>query len=163
MPRLTLVERNMESLFCRKTAQAASLALLVVAVVLPVCGCGKSGIRGNAIRGSVQLDGKPLECGSIRFTPIQGTKARITGGPIKGGRYELSNDVGPVAGGYKVEIRATRKTGKKVPAPFARPGTKEMVDELEEAVAPEFNFASKLTVEVKASDDNVADFQVASK
>ncbi len=142
----------------RRIAMTATYSVVLgVVFLLPLFGCGKDGPRHYAVSGSVQLDGKPLEKGSIRLTPTKGTKGQTTGGVIKEGKYELRGDVGPLAGFYAVEIHSTRKTGKKVPAPYGRPDEQEMVDEYEEAVAP-----SRLEVEIKPGD-NIADFDVTSR
>jgi len=134
-----------------------------MAVLLACAGCGKGGLDRHPIGGSVTLDGKALESGGILFSPIKQTKGPVTGGSIKDGRYEIPRDSGPVAGWYRVEIHATRKTGKMVPAPFLRKGEEnKMVEEQEEAVAPQFNFQSTLEVEVKPGE-NTADFKVTSR
>lgn len=145
------------------SAGAASLALVVgIAIFLPCAGCRRGGLDRNAIGGAVTLDGKPLASGGILFTPVKGTKGPVTGGAIKDGRYQLPQDSGPVAGWYRVEIHATRKTGRMVPAPFKRAGENDTVEEQEEAVAPRFNFESTLEVEVKPGE-NTADFSVTSR
>jgi hypothetical protein len=133
-----------------------------MAILLACTGCNKGGLDRNAISGSVQLDGKALESGGILFSPIKGTAGPVTGGVIKNGRYELPRAAGPVAGWYRVEIHATRKTGKMAPAPFRRPGKDEMIEEQEEAIAPRFNFESTLEVEVKPGE-NTSDFSVFSR
>jgi hypothetical protein len=137
---------------------------LVVGLVIFMAsfGCNKRGLNRAAISGAIQLDGKLLENGGILFVPTKDTKGPITGGPIKNGQYELRREVGPVVGWHRVEIHATRKTGRMVAAPFTKPGEGKMIEEQEEAVAPRFNENSTLEVEVK-SGDNTADFSVFSE
>src|SRR5687768_15792207 len=53
-------------------------ALSVSAIVLS--SCGEAGM--NTLQGTVTLDGKPLESGSISFTPVDG-QAQTAGGPIQ--------------------------------------------------------------------------------
>jgi hypothetical protein len=55
---------------------------------------------------------------------------------------------------------ANRKTGRRVPMPFARQG--ETVHELEEAIPSRFNSESTLKVDIK-SGDNLADFNLTSQ
>jgi hypothetical protein len=131
---------------------------LTVALLL-VAGCGKEGATRGAVSGKVTLDGKPLADGSILFTPVKGTRGTATGGQILNGQYELAESAGPAVGKNRVEIRATRKTGKMVQKPFAPLG--QTVEEAVEAVAPKFNSDSTLEVEIK-SGDNTADFKVTS-
>ena len=131
------------------------LAFLAIAA-----GCGKKGTNQGAISGTVKLDGKPVEQGSILFTPVDGTKGAVTGGQIEKGLYQLSIAAGAAVGWNRVEIRAMRKTGKMVPRPFAQHG--EMVEEQVEAIPPRFNSESTLKVEVK-SGENTEDFEVSSR
>lgn len=138
-----------------KTVFAAGLLLSLL-----TAGCGKGVAGRGAIQGDVKLDGKPLEQGSILFTPTEGTKGVVTGGEIKNGHFQLAGKDGPAAGWNRVEIRAVRKTGKMVQKPLAPQG--EMVEEYAEAVAPKFNSSSTLKIEVKPGE-NKADFEVTSK
>jgi hypothetical protein len=135
--------------------------LLFPAVLLLASGCGGGGAgdRG-AVAGMVKLDGKPVEKGSILFTPIEGARGQVVGGEIENGRYQLSAKIGPAIGVNRVDIRAMRKTGKMVPKPFAPPGV--TIPEQVEAVAERFNSKSTLKVLIK-SGDNTADFDVSSK
>jgi hypothetical protein len=142
------------------SATSKWLCLILFSSMLPLLsGCG--GVRADrgAVGGTVKLDGKPLQEGSVLFTPVEGTRGSAAGGKIVNGRYELSAKTGPAIGRNRVEIRAMRKTGKMVPKAFGRPG--EMVPEKVEAIPPRFNSKSELNVEIK-SGDNTADFDVSS-
>lgn len=123
-------------------------------------GCNGNGPNRSEIRGNVSLDGVPLENGSILFTPIDGTDGLAAGGRIEQGNYQLTAANGPTVGWNRVEIRGMRKTGKKLPKPFAPPG--EMIDEMVEAVPPKYNSLSTMKVEVKPTE-NIADFDLESK
>ena len=123
-------------------------------------GCNADNTRRGEVGGHVTLDGRPVEQGSILFTPIDGTHGVVTGGEIKSGRYGLSAAKGPSVGWNRVEIRAVRKTGKMIPKGLG--GTGEMVEEQVEAVAPRFNTESTLTFEIKPGE-NMADFEVLSR
>jgi hypothetical protein len=131
---------------------------LVAFTALP--GCGKAGSDHGDVSGTVKLDGQPIEQGSILFTPIDGAKGSVTGGPIEKGSYRLSGTAGPGIGWNRIEIRAMRKTGRMVPKPFSPPG--QTIPEQVEAVSPRFSTDSKLKVEIKAGE-NTADFEVSSK
>jgi hypothetical protein len=120
-------------------------------------GCGSGG-QGE-LSGEVTFDGAPLEQGAILLTPLDTSKGAATGGEITNGRYALTGKQAPLAGAYKVEIRANKKSGRKVQKALGKPG--ELDDELIEAVAPRFNTNTELTVEVKSGA--VANFAVASK
>jgi hypothetical protein len=87
---------------------AALLALTLLA------GC--SGGDGRiGISGTVTLDGKPLDNGSIHFEPTaENSAAPSSGGTIANGAYELPASSGLFPGEYKVVIQAVRKTGKQM-------------------------------------------------
>jgi hypothetical protein len=136
-------------------------ALALSAAILPLlagCGDDASANRG-ALSGAVTIDGKPLEQGSILLNPTDGTKGSSSGTEIKNGHYEISRVDGPAIGWNRVEIRATRKTGKMIQKPFAPAG--QMAEEQVESIPPQFNSQSILKVEIKPGD-NTADFQVTS-
>ncbi len=134
----------------------AFMACLAVAVV----GCGDRGPTRVAVTGSVKLDGKPVEQGSISFVPPEGSDIPAASAEIKAGEYSLPVTSGPAVGQYRIEIRWSRPTGKKVkmgsPAP---PGT--MVDEVREAVPAKYNTKSTLEREV-SEGDNTLDFDLDS-
>ena len=137
------------------SACAICLGILLVGI-----GCGKHGGNRGAIGGEVKLDGKPIERGLIQFAPMEGTRGDSTSGEIAGGRYQLSRHTGPAVGWNRVEIHATRKTGRMIPKPFPLQG--KTMEEQVEAVSPRFNSHSTLKVEIKPGD-NTADFTVESK
>jgi len=63
----------------------------------------------------VTLDGQPVETGSIAFRPKGQTKGPSAGGTIQDGAYSIDRAQGPVVGTMRVEINATRKTGRPGP------------------------------------------------
>ncbi len=134
-----------------------SLAVILLSAAI---GCGKADSNRGSVSGEVKLDDKPLEQGSILFTPVDGTKGTVAGGEIKNGKYQLSGEKGPALGKNSVAIRAVRKTGKMVQKPMAPRG--EMTEELAEAVAPRFNSSTTLSFEVKPGA-NTGNFDVQSK
>lgn len=130
-------------------------SVLVLALVVSGCG-GSSGPERNSISGKVTLDGQPVEEGQITFTPT-GDKGTVTGAEIKAGAYSVPKENGPVIGSHKVSIRASRKTGRQVPAVAPAPdGT--MIDVTEEYIPTKYNFESTLTAEVKSGDNKNVDF-----
>jgi hypothetical protein len=137
-----------------------AIAYIALLAVLLCSGCGSRQEHRAAIGGEVKLDGKPVELGSIQFLPMQGVEGPLAGGTIEKGRFTLSTANGPAIGRNRVEIRASRKSGRMVHKMFAPPS--EMVDAGEEAVAPRFNSESTLTFDVKPGE-NVASFDVVSK
>ncbi len=134
--------------------------MLCILIVLAFIGCNKTDANRSVVTGEVKLDGKPLERGSILFTPIDGTKGSVAGGQIENGRYRLSADKGPAIGRNRVEIRSIRKTGKMVQKPLAPQG--QMIEESVEAIPPRFNSASTLKTDLQPGE-NAINFEVVSK
>lgn len=128
--------------------------LLVSLVICVLGGCGeRGGIPRGAIKGTVTLDGAPVERGSIYFTlqPTDGAQSLVTGGAIANGQYRLSAANGPAVGRNRVEIHGLFKTGKKIAKPLGMPG--EMVDEYVERTPPRYNSESTLECEVKPGNN----------
>ena len=77
---------------------------LAVCLTLSV-GCGQSDrLERFAVRGQVRVNGSPLSAGTIRLLPAEGTTGPAAVGVISAGHYEITRDVGPVLGRYRVEI-----------------------------------------------------------
>jgi len=106
------------------------------------------------VSGAVTVDGKPLEVGSIQFTPVDG-KTPVTGGAIQGGNYSVRVHVGTI----KVSISAPKVVGQKkvydAPDSPVRPLTAESLPE-------RYNEKSELKLEVK-SGRNPKDWALESK
>jgi len=82
------------------------VALLAIALFVLLAGC--SGNRTAQVTGTVSVDGRPLEKGSISFIPADG-KGATAGSEIKDGKYTVSK-VSP--GTVMVQIRYPKVTGK---------------------------------------------------
>ncbi|MEX0793841.1 MAG: hypothetical protein WD045_11945 [Pirellulaceae bacterium] len=138
-----------------------SFGVALASMLVMGCGGGQSGPPRGEVSGKVTLDGTPVEEGSITFLPSEGTSGPSAGAPITNGNYAIARQKGPVEGKYRVEIRATRKTGKSVPAgsPFPE-GT--MIDETEEAVPAKYNTKSELVREIVAGE-NELDFDLTAR
>lgn len=131
---------------------------LLLAVVF---GCGQGNPLGRqAVNGQVTLDGAPLDQGTVSFSPE--SKGSVGGGAtVKNGEFSIPAAQGLPPGKYVVRINSTvRNPAAKaklssVPTPndAAGPGI--------ERVAPAFNRASKILVEVVAGHS--AEFSFAAK
>ncbi len=135
--------------------------LLGLATIGCLPGCGPGGPVLHGVSGIVNLDTVEIKQGSITFVPIAGTNGPSAGSEIVDGAYAIPKEKGLVEGKYRVEVRALKKTGKRVevgsPSP---PGT--MMDEVVEAVAPRFNTASTLEAEIPSTQESL-DFDVSSQ
>jgi hypothetical protein len=110
--------------------------------------------------GTVRLDGRLIEEGSIQFIPVEGSKGPSGGGIIQGGNYLIPREKGVTVGTNRVELRAFKAAGKKIQDPTAPQGVKTVVRV--QAFPPEFNDRSTVVKEVRAGT-NVIDFDVDSK
>jgi hypothetical protein len=127
-----------------------AIGLLLLAGVLLVIAALPS---GPTVTGIVRLDGQPMPTGRIKFVPLPGTQGPDAGATIEEGKYRIEK--GLTGGEYRVEIQGTRKTTRRVNAPF--PG--ELVPDEVPLVAAEYNDNSKLTSRVNAGA-NTLDFEV---
>ena len=143
-------------------ARLPSVCFVVVTLctVMSAPGCSRTRSNRGAVSGGVVLDGSPVADGMILFRPCRGNDGPTAGASISQGRYAVPGAKGPWVGWNRVEIRATRKSGKKVPKPFGK--ANEMIDDDEEAVAAKYNDASELEVDIKPGT-NTFDFQVESR
>jgi hypothetical protein len=123
-------------------------------------GCGKKGPQRAAASGHVTLDGQPIDHGVIQFLPVAGTVGPETGGVIDKGQYDIPKQRGPVVGKSRIELRASKKTGRKIQDPTGRPGV--LTDEYQEMFPPSSNTASSLEREIK-DEPNTLDFDIQTK
>jgi len=107
--------------------------------VVFVAGCSSESAKG-IVKGEISLDGQPLATGLIRFVPVDG-KTQTADGTIAGGKFSTSVPLGDM----RVEITAPRVVGKM--KMYNTPDSPE-VDKVEEAIPPQYNVESKLSVTV---------------
>ena len=125
--------------------------ILGIALVLSA-GCSSEKVKRGAVEGSVKANGEPVEMGTILF--VSATDGVSAGGEIKAGRYSLSKTDGAAIGKQRVEIRGSRKTGKKL---VDKSGKEN--DEIKEFVPAQYNMSSTLTAEIEGGK-NVKDFDL---
>ena len=123
-------------------------------------GCGGAKYAGDQrfpLSGAANLDGQPIDLGSISFIPASET-GRASGGVIQDGKYDVPEEKGATAGKYRVEMHWLKRTGKRLLD--AESG--EMYDQRLEALPDKFHTNSELTVEVPFPT-NTFDFDLKSK
>lgn len=111
------------------------------------------------VSGSVQLDGQPVEEGSIQFIPVEGTKGPSAGAVITKGSYHIARGQGVVVGKNRVELRAFKTTGRKVQDPTAPQGVK--TEERVQAFPPEYSDRSTEVRDIQPGS-NTIDFDVVT-
>ena len=133
---------------------AAGLVILAAGLVI-LFGYSRT---APSVTGEVSLNGEPLESGSIRFVPLDPHLGPDAGAMIEDGQYKI--DKGLRVGKYRVEIRCPKPTiAKKT---FIDPVSNVQVPKEEEAVLPEYNQKSRLSVSV-AAGANTINFEVEGK
>jgi hypothetical protein len=157
MPRVSLL-----TLFSAQGIAAAKIAkAFTICLALAACfGCGKKGPRRASVSGHITLDGQPIGDGVIQFLPVEGTVGPETGGVVVNGQYDIPREHGPVVGKNRIELRASKKTGRKIQDPTGRPGV--LTDEYTEMFPPTANASSSLLREVK-DEPNKLDFDIITK
>ena len=135
---------------CWKRRSCAALLVLLAA-------CGRADRLG--LQGSVTLDGEPLPQGVIQFVPLPGTKGPSAGSTIRDGQFSVEPDKGVFPGTFRVEITASRKTGRKL----IDRQSGQVTDELGNVLPARYNQNSELTKEVTADGPNAFDFALQSK
>jgi hypothetical protein len=128
-------------------------SLSICLTVALIAGCGEEN-AGSAITGQVLFQGKPLNRGTIEFSPAAG-QPTMSGGEIVDGHYAIPAEKGLQPGMYDVRISSVQ--GGAAPS-NELPG--EPPSPPKELIPPEYNTKTKLTAEVKESGDNKFDFTI---
>jgi hypothetical protein len=151
--RLVLAPRKRGTL---RTNHLSSLAFCILCFL----GCADSGPPRAEVSGTVLLDGRPIEEGSIHFIPVQGTRGPGAGEIIRDGKYHIPRKEGVTVGTNRVELRAFKNAGTKIQDPTAPPGVR--TEARVQAFPPEFNDRSTVVKEIRAGS-NTIDFDVDTK
>jgi hypothetical protein len=139
-------------------------SVLVLILGLLGSGCGEGDeLPREPVWGTVTLDGKPMEKGTIQFTGVvqggQGTPVQ-GGGMIEAGKYSIPRYPGLVPGEYQVAIYSggggKPPIGKNGPVTGGAAPSKEMIPK-------KYNAQSKLKAEVKKGGSNEIAFDLTSQ
>lgn len=103
--------------------------------LLAFSGCSQ---RKAEVSGTITLDDKPVEAGTITFIPVDG-KATTEGGAISDGRYTVHLRPGTM----KITISALKLPPGETPSPAANARAQE-------TIPARYNRNSELIFEVKA-------------
>ena len=88
--------------------------LMLGACCLTALGCGSGGAQTKVVYGTVTIGGEKVQSGQVRFVPVEGTSGPANAAPIVDGQYRIDGRGGVVAGKHRVEVVATKKTGRQV-------------------------------------------------
>jgi hypothetical protein len=142
--------------------RVSSTRVLVVVIAAAICvstGCKKSGIERAVVYGTVQFAGKPLPTGTIRFTPLTGTKAPPAAAQIVEGHYRVATRGGVPIGEHKIQIEAFRPVAPNSPVAleYARAQkehpTLEIPPAREQYIPARYNENSELKISVQSGGE----------
>jgi hypothetical protein len=130
---------------------------LVLLSLSMISGCGGPQNRAE-VRGTVRVNGQPLDHGSITFRPADGNDGPTAGAGIVDGQYRVDRAKGVAVGKNQVVIQCTVKTGRQIS------GGRGMTQEQKiEVIPPRYNRASELVCDVKPGPNQLDfDLQVTS-
>jgi len=134
------------------------VSVLCVLGLLPGCG-GDNPLGRKALSGVVNLDGAPLEQGSIEFHPLESTGVQ-SGALIRAGRYSIPAPQGATVGKYRVQIIDTYDTPPLPPGHM--PGD-PLPPSPKPKIKADWNSNSKHEIEVKKEGPFKFDFDVTTK
>jgi hypothetical protein len=144
------------------TTQDAMKRLLLLSLLCWFVGCGGGGPETASVEGVVRLDGKPLTSGMVTFFPKAGRSASgliQADGTFVIGTYKNSD--GALAGPYKVTVTPGGQVTAMPDFDSDRPNRSAVTSPIPVKYSnPE---GSGLTFEVKAGEDNHAEFDLVSK
>ena len=110
---------NIRCAFCPRSSEFFWLALASTLIL----GCGPAASERALVHGTVNLDGKPLPGGEIRFVPIEGTLGPAWSAMIQDGAYTTAGTTGVPVGKLRIEFKAFRT------APWYNPSTPSPIDD----------------------------------
>jgi hypothetical protein len=135
------------------------MAMLLMVLACLGCGAGNP-LDLQAVSGSVTLDGKPLEQGSIQFVPQDNAAGLLSGALITAGTYSIPQDKGLPPGKYTVRI-SSAAADRSSSASSGPPGAESRVP-AKERIPARYNSQSQLAAEVTAEGDNTFDFPLTN-
>ncbi len=150
---------------------SSALRYFSLLALIAACGCGSGTETADqaVIEGSVVWNGEPVSDGVVTFIPSEtrpGVSFNSIPAQVTDGKFQVTSKDGALAGPYRVEVRAFRKTGKMTPEPSAamkkfdpRLKSEEIKEQI---IPPEFNEQSKLTNQLEPGP-NQLDFDLKGR
>ena len=135
--------------------------LMVCASLALLTGCGGDSLGRQPVTGTVNLDGAPLDRGTVNFHPLDATTKTSAGGPVTAGKFAFDRQQGLATGKYRVTVNAPKPGTGGTVVDGAMPG--DPVAPPVELIPPDWNTNSTQTVEVQGSGKNEFNFDIKSK
>lgn len=135
------------------------LMLLLASMTGIGCGDVPEGPLRAAVSGTITLDGKPLEEGTVVFVPTEGTAGPRITVTVANGQFEADAEHGPVVGQHRVEIQSTCGPAfddeQMVSSLAEKPQRLNVV-----IVPPVYNTNSQLTASIQEGIQNALTFDL---
>jgi len=136
--------------------------LILCICLLGIAGCKKTNPEGREdVRGTITLNGAPIEIGTIIFDPTGSDHASGGSAQIINGKYELVGIGGVKPGQYIVRISARREYDLKTGKP-ADENTQEGFYYFVVYTPPEFNTNSTIEFAVVQGKRNTFNYNVVT-
>jgi hypothetical protein len=137
------------------TGIAGRIACLGCGILL--AGCASDPLGRQAVSGTVEFQGQPLDQGRIHFAPVSKGPTE-SGATIENGKFKIPRESGLAPGTYKVSVFSYDQKGAKVPSDEVPgdPGNTQF----KERIPKKYNAQTTLTVEVKKDESNDFDLKL---
>lgn len=138
-----------------KAISKAGFALALAVCCVAFVGCApKDGL--TPVKGTVTLDGAPIEKGTINFAP-KGGPGTATGAPIVDGKYEARVSPGKMA----VTIYAQK--AEKIENPTQEQIERGITENLVDIIPAKYNRASTLEADIAEGQKDPVDFALTTE
>jgi hypothetical protein len=129
-------------------------------ISLAVLGClvteGCQDATRAVVFGTVTLDGRPLDVGTISFIPTGSTKGPVAGATIIDGKYRIDPNKGAIIGTNRIVFYGMQRTGRKIS------DGQESVEEYVNAIPPKYGDPSTLVRTIQPGENEFT-FELSSK
>jgi hypothetical protein len=133
------------------TNRATAVALVGSAALASLLAIGGCGHQEMGVRGTVKVNGQPLEQGTINFESVGAAQPIRGGAAVKDGVFTISAaEKGIAPGKYKVSVEGYHKTGRQV-----KDQQRGLVDEIVPIPIRE------ATVDVTVTPENAQQLEIA--
>jgi hypothetical protein len=145
----------------RKIVSSHTLLLACIGVAaIAFGGCSKGKADRAVVHGSARFAGEPVQAGTIRFVPVDGTATPPAAAQITNGVFRVEARGGVPIGTYKLEIEAFRPLppGKKdleLEATKKNHPKLEFQEPREQYIPPRYNAQSELKITIAPGSGDV--------
>ena len=134
------------------------LCSLLALAILVGCNRAPPPPKRGKIEGKVNVNGKPVASGKIRFMAIDPNGMNVAA-DIKDGEFSVPAEQGPTKGKYRVEFNVPSATKRRIPND-AIPG--QFIEEAPETLPPRYHRNSTMTLDYDPATAPTFDYDLRS-